>query len=66
MGIYCFSIISFQIKTNVVLVLIGLIVARVRSGSYTSFSPWVACIALFRDATMFRETVEYLWYFNMF
>jgi hypothetical protein len=41
--------------------LIALYVERRRLGSWTAFSPIVTTIALFRDATMWRETVEYLY-----
>jgi len=41
--------------------LIFTLVERVRLGSFAAFSPLVAALALFRDATMWRETVEYLW-----
>jgi len=41
--------------------LVALYVERRRLGSWTAFSPIVTTIALFRDATMWRETVEYLY-----
>ena len=44
-----------------VLVLIALITRYMQCGSFSKLSPWLLCIALFRDTTVFRETVEYLW-----
>lgn len=43
------------------LALLALYLERRRLGSWTAFSPIVTTIALFRDATMWRETVEYLY-----
>jgi len=43
------------------LTLLFTVIARIRLGSWTAFSPLVTAMALFRDATMWRETVEYLW-----
>jgi hypothetical protein len=41
--------------------LLATLIERIRLGSFSAFSPIVTVLALFRDATMWRETMEYLY-----